>query len=667
MDCVIAGLPISAKEYIHQALTEAYGEGAVNLTEVDAVQLRSRVRMSSRNVGDVLVILDGVSSEKCKDIEQGLYNSDKYHEYTNDASLVEFLNHKYELKLEVAGADDMELTIESGSAEQDMIIEKLREQVADRDSMINNLKAQIIDLKEQLDDEDFGTVSDGQIEEFQKTIDILRQENLKARSQISDLEAAVKKSEDAETKVRKLVETISRELENVKTENNQLSADCRAAEAEAGEYKIKYSNASGIIDAKDREIEELRRQSGKGTEGFERQVKELQESLEVAESRKKRAEEEAEKLRVVNGKLKVDMRAKDDEIARLSVNNDTVELENELQTEKERIVELEKEIVDLQSRLSVAEDRANDSEVKSNDYVIRLEEEKSDLQGEIDRLKDKLGTYDQQLMSLNAELIQAKSTAEMLEKSTSRDTDVESMYKELGEVRNQYMELSQSVFGKMASYSSPSSSIMIDLIKGGDRYEHIRFVFAGSTESRKGTYRSLLDEFRGIPEEKIVIVDATCETCVDYVFEIGKVVQGINWFVKGGGIMPYLSSTCLPNVKVLSPGLGYINDCYFLSVDWARRLKELDNSGFNIVVFCGDISSMVGRILHETFASRSASMVYTHGNAIGARTLVTNLRGLSNSKESIMCFFEFNERISKFYDMVVKEGHECRVISSVGQ
>ena len=152
---------------------------------------------------------------------------------------------------------------------------------------------------------------------------------------------------------------------------------------------------------------------------------------------------------------------------------------------------------------------------------------------------------------------------------------------------------------------------------------------------------------------------------MDYVFEIKQVVKGLNWFVKGGGILPYLSETCLPNVKVLSPGLGYINDCYFLTVDWERRLKELDNSGYNVVVYCGDISSMVGRVLHETFASRGASMVYVHGNAIGARTLVTNLRGLSNSKDSVMCYFEFNKKIEKFYETVLKEGHECRVISMV--
>ena len=58
-------------------------------------------------------------------------------------------------------------------------------------------------------------------------------------------------------------------------------------------------------------------------------------------------------------------------------------------------------------------------------------------------------------------------------------------------------------------------------------------------------------------------------------FEIKKVVSGLNWFIKGGGIQRYLSDTCLPNVKVLSPGLSFINDSYFLNTDWVHRLSEL--------------------------------------------------------------------------------------------
>lgn len=651
MDCVTSGLPISAKEYLFEAFNQAFGKDMVQIVEVDATQLRSRVRMSSKNVADVLVVLDGVSANKCADIENGLYASDKYHEYSTDEELVNFLNAKFELNLEIKAVGGMEIAVEKGSAEQDMIIEKLREQVGDRDSIIASLKAQVADLKSQIEDGDFGGSEDEEkVSALEKQIEVLRQENLKARSDMADTQAQLKYAEESEAKLRIVVESVSRESENLKTENNQLMADYKAVQSELSDFKIKFSNSQGTLGAKERELEELRKGS-KNAKEYEDKITSLEEEISSIK-------EELESEKVRNSQYQLELDSKDEEISRLSIEAESTELEEELSKEKNEIMELQKVIVDLKSKLATAEGKVETLKDQGSAEVDKLHDENSSL-------KEKLNTMDQQFMQLNEELIKAKAIADMLEKSTSRDTDVESMYQEMNELRNQYAELSQSVFGRMQNYSSPNSSIMIDLIKSGDRYNHLRFVFSGSTESRKGTYRSLLDEFKQFPDQKVVIVDATCETCVDYVFEIKKVVKGLNWFVKGGGILPYLSETCLPNVKVLSPGLDYINDCYFLTVDWERRLKELDNSGYNVVVYCGDISSMVGRILHETLASRGASMVYVHGNAIGARTIVTNLRGLSNSKDSVICYFEFNQKVERFYDIVAKEGHDCRVISLV--
>lgn len=651
MDCVTSGLPISAKEYLFEAFNQAFGKDMVQIVEVDANQLRSRVRMSSKNVADVLVVLDGVSANKCADIENGLYASDKYHEYSTDEELVNFLNAKFELNLEIKAAGGMEIAVEKGSAEQDMIIEKLREQVGDRDSIIASLKAQVADLKSQIEDGDFGGSEDEEkVSALEKQIEVLRQENLKARSDMADTQAQLKYAEESEAKLRIVVESVSRESENLKTENNQLMADYKAVQSELSDFKIKFSNSQGTLGAKERELEELRKGS--------KNIKEYEDKIASLEEEISSIKEELESEKVRNSQYQLELNSKDEEISRLSIEAESTELEEELSKEKNEIMELQKVIVDLKSKLATAEGKVETLKDQGSAEVDKLHDENSSL-------KEKLNTMDQQFIQLNEELIKAKATADMLEKSTSRDTDVESMYQEMNELRNQYAELSQSVFGRMQNYSSPNSSIMIDLIKSGDRYNHLRFVFSGSTESRKGTYRSLLDEFKQFPDQKVVIVDATCETCVDYVFEIKKVVKGLNWFVKGGGILPYLSETCLPNVKVLSPGLDYINDCYFLTVDWERRLKELDNSGYNVVVYCGDISSMVGRILHETLASRGASMVYVHGNAIGARTIVTNLRGLSNSKDSVICYFEFNQKVERFYDIVAKEGHDCRVISLV--
>ena len=72
---------------------------------------------------------------------------------------------------------------------------------------------------------------------------------------------------------------------------------------------------------------------------------------------------------------------------------------------------------------------------------------------------------------------------------------------------------------------------------------------------------------------------------------------------------------------------------------------------------------MVGRVLHESFSSLGKSTIYVSGNAIGARTIVTNLRGLSNGSSSKVVYFDFNESVKKFYDIVART-NDCAVVST---
>lgn len=92
-----------------------------------------------------------------------------------------------------------------------MIIEKLREQDGDWDSIIASLKAQVADLKSQIEDGDFGGSEDEEkVSALEKQIEVLRQENLKARSDMADTQAQLKYAEESEAKLRIVVESVSR-------------------------------------------------------------------------------------------------------------------------------------------------------------------------------------------------------------------------------------------------------------------------------------------------------------------------------------------------------------------------------------------------------------------------------------------------------------------------
>ena len=94
-------------------------------------------------------------------------------------------------------------------------------------------------------------------------------------------------------------------------------------------------------------------------------------------------------------------------------------------------------------------------------------------------------------------------------------------------------------------------------------------------------------------------------------------------------------------------------------------MSELENSGYKVVLFCGDISNLIGRVLHESFASFGNSTIYVLGNSVGCRTIVTNLRGLANAKDSVVAYFEYNTAMERFYNMVNKT-NECQILSTKG-
>ena len=223
--------------------------------------------------------------------------------------------------------------------------------------------------------------------------------------------------------------------------------------------------------------------------------------------------------------------------------------------------------------------------------------------------------------------------------------------------------MASNVFNSIGTFASPNGVVNTRVLGKGYTFKNIRFAFAGSSESRKGAYKCLLDELKHKSDEKYLVVDLVSETSIDYVFKVKRVKQGIGWFKNGGDISSYISSTELSNTDVLATGVGYVNDSYFLCIDWISRLQELENSGYNVILFCGDISNIVGRVLHESFASCGNSIIYVLGNASSSRTIVTNLRGLSNKKDSIVAYFDFNPAIQRFYEMV-SESNECRVLSN---
>lgn len=654
---VTSGLPISARDILSKAVELEFGSGVVDLVELNKDDLRSRVRLSKRDFQVILVVLDGVASDICKDIENGLYSTDKYHTYIDDKDLVNFLNNKYKLSLEVP--EDVPEVISEDFEEEGIsteIIERYEAQLRDRDLMITSLEARIEELNEIIESEDFSTVSEEELDEIKNKLDLSYKENLELRDKLLSYENSISEKDKVIFAFKEEKKELEDSLGSIKKSKESLLSEYRSLNSELTSLRVENSKQVALIKSKTAEIKALQENVNR--------VETLKDSLKTLENVIAEKDKEISNLSVKSSNLFVDLSSKCNEIERLTEeirqNGITSEMVESLKSDLSSITT---ERDDLIKQLSAKESIENESRGKLESAVFKVDK----LTRENKELKNKIEEYDTDLATLNEEKLRLSGEIRVLKQSVDRDVDLESVSAELMELRGKYNSLSKGIFGRISATSMPKGSSTAYLLSGDKTYKNIRFAFAGSTESRKGAYRSLLNEFRQFENnERVLIVDVVSETYVDYVFEIKSVVNGLEWFRKGGGVQPYLSKTCLKNVSVLSPGVGYVNDSYFLTIDWERRLSELENSGYNVVVFCGDISNIIGRVMHESFASYGNSYIYIHGNVNGARTIVANLMGISNAKDSVVAYFDYNDNIKRFYDMVSRN-NKCLILSKLSR
>lgn len=651
-----AGLPIPAKDIISEAIEKSFGSGVVAMEDLSKENLRHKVRLSRRDLEVVLVVLDGVSTDLCKDIENGLYSSDKFHTYTSDRELVSFLNSKFGLNMELPEEQENTVSLSEETSGLDMdLVEQYESRIANKNLEIESLTARIQELQGIIEGDSSYTEPQPEVPTVsQEEYDSLKKENFSLRDSILSIENESKKKSEEISSLEAKVAELSKSVTDLEKSKKSLLVDYKSVNTELTDLRVTYSKQSGVLMAKESELSVLQKKLST--------VDDLQNQVDYLKEEHERLENESASLAQKSSDLKVDLDSKIKEISRLQEELRKSGATNELLEKVKR--ELQEVTADRDRLLKESSSLTSQHEKDSKSLESQSAELDS-LKGRLVELQGRIAKNDEDLTTLNSEKLKLQGEIRTLRQTVSGDTNIEEVIAELANARKQYDSLKMNVFNRVSSFAMPNGTVPVSLINRKCVYRNIRFVFSGSTESRKGTYKCLLDEFKKLPQsEKVLIVDAVSETAVDYVFEMSRVETSIDWFRKGGGVQPYLSDTCLKNVRVLSPGLGYVNDSYFLTVNWDERLSELENSGYKVIIFCGDISNIVGRVLHESFADLGDSYIYVHGNAISSRNLISNLRGLTNSGKSIVAYFDFNAKMERFYK-IVQRTNECRILSVI--
>lgn len=125
------------------------------------------------------------------------------------------------------------------------------------------------------------------------------------------------------------------------------------------------------------------------------------------------------------------------------------------------------------------------------------------------------------------------------------------------------------------------------------------------------------------------------ELCVDtytdyYMHNLGAKLQpqGITWLNKGGPVLPYCQNGS-QGFKILSLGLNYINEAWLMNIPWPDRVKELEKTGFNVIISAGCLSSHIRKLLFKLLGmSVGSTIIVSRGMSLSMRSTLLNMEGL---------------------------------------
>jgi chromosome segregation ATPase len=341
---------------------------------------------------------------------------------------------------------------ENARAEMD----KLQQQVEDRDAQIEELQRQLEEAQNGDSDQigklhdDIGDLEaeirakDGQIDERDEEIEDLKEKLDEAEERVKDAERKVIASEEVDGQKEDLEHDIRR-LEEQLDEANEKAEDAIAekkrAEEDLAELQEEMANKSIVTKGSSRQSEEKMARLQKELDESEQAYADVEKQLAEANRQKEELEaalSELQSQRLSNNdkdtriqELEAELLAQADEKDLLQSRRD--ELSHDVQSLQNEVERLEQEIADLEANLE--DERQHALEIEKNarsqrlDEIERLNDEISDLQAEI-REKDNLydtdsDKWETEKQTLESERDRAEEKAAGLQRTIEKLREVE--------------------------------------------------------------------------------------------------------------------------------------------------------------------------------------------------------------------------------------------------
>lgn len=634
-----AGLPNKAVDLVKSGVSVAF-------ENIEIVSLKPKsdivaIRNAQADDTVVFVCFDSVSAGEAEPFQNGLFESVKYYMYESDYELVRHLNEYFGSKLVVDEEEDLgvsthdleELTDyeEVHISENAELIEEgsgvYRNTSSGDDALIiHGLYEEVAQLRQALEDGDMLQAEPDQdtldkIYELETKVDSLKSENTAHQRKVTYFEKTVQNYERSSGK-------LTARIEDLTTERSQRERTLTARAGQIRELENELSSLRGIKAQLDRTKAEL--------EQANNAVESARSSLEYEESR---------------------IRAKDEEIKNLRVQADGVS------TAESRLQAALAEATSLRERLSERDRDLGKAQGKIDELNAQLVGTGS-LDEELESLESKVRDLERQLTSTQADLLAVTEDRNNL--LSERDTFRE----DVNDLRNQEKldEFKDSIYGQLGETSRPREApASIDL--GSALYKNIIFVFSGSSESETKVFQQI----RGISKEFSrrgvtgLVADFSVDSFADYYLQTTPKKGLLDWLAQGGRIQDIATPIRgIDNVEFVSMvSEGFINDLYLLEVDWAKRLHELNATGYKTIAYMGSLSNLVGRVLFNSVAGRGMTRVYTMGSMFSARGVYQNLSGLNVAERTKVYFYDVYDvpKVKTIIGSVAKLGYAVSEVS----
>lgn len=472
---------------------------------------------------------------------------------------------------------------------------------------------------------------------------------------------------------------------------NELQSEKERIESELQLKETQVSGNTEEIDELHKTISDLKSELSKV--GSEKSV--LSDKITSMESQLSEKQSELEDLTEETDDLRGRVSEMQSKTATLASENTTLkakldsvqaELENadsDSTDKNARILELNDEIEKLRSKIKALEIKLDDSKNESTIMETDLENAKNSsekaelelqsLKPELTKLKSTVQDLKTDIKSKDNIINSLKSTIEGLKKngvSSSSSSEEEIRLKQevlkakdmirerndsIEELNDLVDELQSDIFMEVANSAMPKTAVTTELPVPNKGLNNVRLCVAGSGESNLTAYRVLHDETVANPNKKYLIVDLVNESFIDSTFGAKKIPSPLDWLEGRENIKQFVASSKEKNVKILSFGLNYMNDSYYLRVNWEERLEELNSLGINVIIYIGVIDCLVRNILFNSISKCCRTFVITKASPANLRACLLHLNSFPKVKHTTVLCAEYADSSQKMFNNLSKK------------